>query len=112
MRVPVRPDQTWATVRWQCDCRRWALWKAAPEDLERHGLDLFERSLGRITTHLGAPPASAFEALQNRTFTCLCGRRVPVVETLTWLLQFSAPILWEAPKPAPPARPLALGAVR
>lgn len=107
-----KPTETWVTVRWQCDCSRSALWKARTGDLERHGLDLFALSLGRITTHLGAPPAAAFEVLRGPSFTCLCGRRVPVVETLAWLLQFSAPILWEAAGPAAPARPTALGAAR
>ena len=107
-----KPTETWVTVRWQCDCSRWALWKARAGDLERHGLDLFELSLGRITTQLGVPPAAAFDVLHGPNFTCLCGRRVPAVETLAWLLQFSSPILWEAPRPMPPARPMALGAAR
>ena len=111
MMATAKPAETWVTVRWQCDCRRWALWKATPRALERHGLDPFGLSRGRIATQLGVPPASAFDVLQGPNFTCLCGRRVSVVETLTWLLQFSGPILWEAPRAASPARPAPVGAM-
>jgi len=102
----------WITVRWQCDCGRWALWKATPERLERHGLEPFELAWGRTTIQVGIPPATASDVLQGANFTCLCGRRVPVVETIKALLQFSAPILWQAPKPPAPAPAPALRSLR
>ncbi len=96
--------EQWVSVRWLCDCGRWALWKATPNDLARHGLDPLALCRGRITTQLGTPPASAFDVLHRPIFNCSCGRRVPVVETLEALLRYSrGVILWEGTGHAAPA---------
>ncbi len=98
----------WVTVRWHCDCGRWVLWKATPQALLRHGLDVLKLARGQITSQLGQPPVSAFDVLHHPTFNCSCGRRVPVAETLADLLRFSrGVILWEGKAGGPVGRPVA-----
>ncbi len=88
------------TARWQCNCGRWALWKATLGGLGRHGLDVLGPSRGRMAIRSGMPPAAACDVLQGPHFTCLCGTCVPVAETFAALLQFGGPLLWQAP-PSP-----------
>ena len=95
MTATMKRGTAWVTVRWQCDCGRWALWKATPHEMGRRGLDPPRYSQGRAVTQIGPPPVSAFDVLGSAKFRCLCGQQVPVVETFAALLRSGGPIFWE-----------------